>query len=265
MKSYMIIGLTASVLLLAGCNQEEKSTVSEQAKIENKAEGSTEGMELKTLEQKVSYLFGFDMGQRLKHDEIEVDVKALTMALSDAKGEGKPRLSQEEIQTVMKTFQERQQAKRAESQKAVADANEKEGAAFLVENAQKEGVVTTDSGLQYKVIKAGEGASPSADDKVSVHYRGTLIDGTEFDSSYSRGQPVSFPVKGVIAGWTEALQLMKEGAKWELYIPSGLAYGPGGTSGKIGPNATLIFEVELLKAKVEEAADTKTKEAVKKG
>ena len=132
----------------------------------------------------------------------------------------------------------------------VAEANKKEGEEFLASNKTKEGVVTTASGLQYKVITAGTGPSPKASDKVSVHYRGTLIDGTEFDSSYRRGEPVSFPVKGVIAGWTEALQLMKEGAKWELYIPSELAYGPGGTGGPIGPNATLIFEVELLQASV---------------
>ena len=139
-----------------------------------------------------------------------------------------------------------QQATRA----AQAEANQAEGEAFLTANAAKEGVVSLDSGLQYKVLVEGTGDTPQSSDTVSVHYRGTLLDGTEFDSSHSRGKPASFPVTGVISGWTEALQLMKEGAKWELYIPASLAYGARGSSGVIGPNATLIFEVELLSSSV---------------
>ncbi|MEJ2417855.1 MAG: FKBP-type peptidyl-prolyl cis-trans isomerase [Exilibacterium sp.] len=242
MKPYVIIGLMTSVLLAAGCNQKEQTPASE---------ASAKEPELNTLEQKVSYLFGFDIGRRFKSDDMELDITALTLALEDAKSGAEPRLSQEEIQVVMKTFQEKQQAKRAEAHKVVAEANKKEGEEFLAANAKKEGVVTTESGLQYKVLKEGTGPKPTEDSKVSVHYRGTLINGTEFDSSYRHDKPVSFPVKGVIAGWTEALQLMKEGAKWELYIPSDLAYGPGGTGSQIGPNSTLIFEVELLKANVE--------------
>lgn len=247
MKSYMIIGLTVSALIMGGCNQEQSAKPAESAEKQTSAKET----ELSTLDQKISYLFGYDMGKRIERDSLNLDMDILNLALADAKEGLEPRLSQEEVQQVMQAYQEKLQAMRAEEQKAVADANQKEGQAFLAENAKKEGVVTTESGLQYKIITEGKGPSPSLEDKVSVHYRGTLIDGTEFDSSYSRGEPVAFPVQGVIPGWTEALQLMKEGAKWELYIPSDLAYGPGGTSGKIGPNATLVFEVELLKAKAE--------------
>ena len=135
------------------------------------------------------------------------------------------------------------------------EANLKAGEAFLAKNAEQEGVVVLDSGLQYKVVEAGDGATPTADDVVEVHYRGTLIDGTEFDSSYARGESITFPVGGVIAGWTEALQLMPVGSKWELYIPSDLAYGPGGTQGAIGPNQALIFEVELLGIEEEQGGE----------
>ena len=149
----------------------------------------------------------------------------------------------------MATLQGYQQKKMAEMQAEAeqeATLNQQASEAFLAANAEKDGVVVLDSGLQYKVLEAGEGAKPAADDTVEVHYRGTLIDGTEFDSSYARGESITFPVGGVIAGWTEALQLMPVGSKWELYIPSDLAYGPGGTQGVIGPNQALVFEVELL-------------------
>jgi FKBP-type peptidyl-prolyl cis-trans isomerase FklB len=142
----------------------------------------------------------------------------------------------------MMAFQKEVMAKQAE----VAKKNKAEGEAFLAENKKKEGVKTTPSGLQYKVIKPGKGKKPKSSDTVTVNYRGTLIDGTEFDSSYKRGQPATFQVSGVIPGWTEALQLMEEGAKWQLFIPSNLAYGERGAGGVIGPNATLIFEVELI-------------------
>lgn len=244
MKVYMVMGLLASALVISGCQPQE--TTEEQQSQASQPEVVT----FDSLEQRVSYVFGYNIGQQLKRDNIEVDVDILTQAISEALAGREARLSKEEIEQAMTSFQEQQQSIREEAAKVVAEANKKEGEEFLASNKTKEGVVTTASGLQYKVITAGTGPSPKASDKVSVHYRGTLIDGTEFDSSYRRGEPVSFPVKGVIAGWTEALQLMKEGAKWELYIPSELAYGPGGTGGPIGPNATLIFEVELLQASV---------------
>ncbi len=238
-KRPLLVALAMSATVLLGCNEKAADGAS-----------AEESVELSTLDQRLSYVIGLDMANRFKQDEIAIDTRALTQALVDSQAGEEPRLSEEEIRKTLQAFQEKQQAKRNEALAVVAEANKKEGEAFLAENGKKEGVVTLPSGLQYKVISAGEGPKPTTSDTVSVHYRGTLIDGTEFDSSYNRGEPVSFPVTGVIAGWTEALQLMSEGAKWEIYIPSDLAYGPGGTSGPIGPNSTLIFEVELLKASV---------------
>ena len=146
-------------------------------------------------------------------------------------------------------FQKDMMAKQEAKAKAAAEKNSKDGEAFLAENKKKDGVKSTASGLQYKVIKAGDGVMPKGTDTVSVNYKGTLIDGTEFDSSYKRGEAATFPVSGVIKGWTEALQLMKVGSKWQLFIPSNIAYGERGAGGEIGPNATLIFEVELLSIK----------------
>jgi FKBP-type peptidyl-prolyl cis-trans isomerase FklB len=151
------------------------------------------------------------------------------------------------MKEAFEAFQKEVVAKQEVKAKESADKNLKAGEAFLAENAKKEGVVTLPSGLQYKVIEAGSGKTPKASDTVTVNYRGTLIDGKEFDSSYKRGEPATFPVSGVIAGWTEALQLMKEGAKWQLVIPPGLAYGEKGAGPVIGPNSTLVFEVELIK------------------
>ena len=163
-------------------------------------------------------------------------------------------MTAEEIAETMQAFQQQQMAKMQEEQAAAGAKNAEAGEAFLAENGKQEGVVTTDSGLQYKVVTKGDGAKPKADDLVSVHYKGTLLDGKEFDSSYKRGEPAEFGVNQVIPGWTEALQLMPVGSKWELVIPADLAYGPGGAGGDIGPNSTLQFEVELLEIKDKEAA-----------
>ncbi len=196
--------------------------------------------------QKVSYSLGASMGSNLKRQGVEVDLKAFSAGVADALM-GKPALSEAEIMTVLTQFQKDMRAKMEAAAKEAGEKNLKEGPAFLAANGKKEGVKTTGTGLQYKVIKSGSGKTPKSTDKVKVHYHGTLIDGTVFDSSVERGEPISFPVNGVIAGWTEALQLMKEGDKWQLFIPSELAYGanprPGG---KIGPNSVLIFDVELL-------------------
>jgi FKBP-type peptidyl-prolyl cis-trans isomerase FklB len=197
---------------------------------------------LKDQRDKVSYIIGMDIGMNLKKQAIDIDSNILAKGVKDALSGAKPLLTQKEIQETMAAFQKEMMAKKEE----VAKQNKKDGEIFLSENKKKEGVKTLLSGLQYKVIKAGTGKKPKSTDTVTVHYRGTLIDGTEFDSSYKRGQTVSFPVSGVIPGWTEGLQLMEEGAKWQLFIPSNLAYGERGTGGIIGPNATLIFEVELV-------------------
>ena len=201
---------------------------------------------LKTQKDKVSYSIGLDIGRNFKDQSIEIDPNLLAKGIQDAVSNGKRLLTEEEVQAVMTTFQQEMQAKAAAKGKEVGDKNLKEGAAFLAENKKKKDVVTLPSGLQYKVITEGKGKKPKAADTVTTHYRGTLIDGTEFDSSIKRGQPASFPVKGVIPGWTEALQLMPVGSKWQLFVPADLAYGPRGAGQQIGPNATLIFEVELL-------------------
>lgn len=211
---------------------------------------------LETDEQKVSYGIGLMEGKRFKQD-FSVDVEAFTAGLKASISEEKPLMTEEEIKTTVQAFGQKLMAKREEEQKALGEKNKTSSATFLADNGKKDGVKTTASGLQYKVVSEGKGAKPKADDTVEVNYKGTLIDGTEFDSSYKRGQSVTFPVNGVIPGWTEALQLMPVGSKFELYIPSDLAYGPGGTGGVIGPNQALIFEVELIDIKKPEKADKK--------
>lgn len=209
---------------------------------------------LETEEQKVAYGMGLNLGKRIKQ-EFTIDVDAFALGMRHAMNDqAKPLLTDEDIQKVMQDFQQKQIAKQEAEFKAKADKNKADSEKFLADNAKAEGVKTTASGLQYKVITEGKGPKPKADDTVEVNYRGTLVDGTEFDSSYKRGQSVTFPVSGVIPGWTEALQLMPVGSKYELAIPSDLAYGPGGAGGVIGPNAALKFEVELLSIKQPEAA-----------
>jgi FKBP-type peptidyl-prolyl cis-trans isomerase len=231
MKQYLMVGMAAAAVALTACGGDGKQ--------ESEAQ-------LDTLEQKVSYIVGFNMASQAKASNFNIDVDAISLAVSDVNSDKESRLDEEESQAAMTAFQTQQQAKQQEAMAKASEENQQEGEAYLAENAKKEGVQTTESGLQYRVIAEGEGKSPSADDQVTVHYTGRLIDGTVFDSSVERGQPATFPVNGVIPGWVEALQLMQVGDKWELVIPSDLAYGPGGTSGPIGPNETLIFEVELL-------------------
>jgi FKBP-type peptidyl-prolyl cis-trans isomerase FklB len=208
---------------------------------------------LDTQPSKVSYSIGLDIGRSFKSQGIEISDAALIQGIKDGLTGSEPMMTDSEIQTCMEAFQNEMMAKQGGGGGAMAsgdgEKNKVEGEAFLAENKTKAGVVALPSGLQYKVLKEGSGKSPKVTDTVVTHYRGRLISGKVFDASYDRGEPISFPVNGVIAGWTEALQLMKEGAKWELYIPSNLAYGPRGAGPDIGPNATLIFEVELISVK----------------
>jgi FKBP-type peptidyl-prolyl cis-trans isomerase FklB len=201
---------------------------------------------LKTQKDKFSYAIGMKMGTNFKKQSVPVDANIMARGIKDALAGSKTLLTDEEAQAAIMEVQKQMQAQQQGKAKEAGDANKKEGEAFLAGNKGKEGVVALPSGLQYKILTAGTGPKPTASDSVVCNYRGTLISGTEFDSSYKRGQPATFPVSGVIKGWTEALQLMPVGSKWQLFIPSDLAYGERGAGADIGPGATLIFEVELL-------------------
>jgi len=201
---------------------------------------------LGTQKEKVSYTIGWDIGNNIGRQKMDIDIEIFTSGIKDALAGSKPLLTANERNAAMMAFRKEMQEKQTKVQGEAMDKNKDAGKEFLEKNRQKKDVKITSSGLQYKVIKEGKGKQPGLNDRVTVNYRGTLIDGTEFDSSYKRGKPATFPVGGVIKGWTEALQLMKEGAKYELFIPSELAYGARGAGNLIGPNTTLIFTVELI-------------------
>lgn len=205
---------------------------------------------LKTKDDKVSYSIGVDMANVLKRQKIEVNTDILVLGLKDVLSGGKLLMTDEEMKSTMNTFVMELRKKQAEAMQKAAEENKKAGDEFLAKNKTAEGIVTLPSGLQYKVLTEGKGKKPTANSLVECNYKGTLLDGTEFDSSYKRGQPATFMVTGVIPGWTEALQLMPTGSKWQLFVPSNLAYGAQGTpGGPIGPNQVLVFEIELLSVK----------------
>jgi len=250
MKLKLIIASTAALTLVA-CGGE---------KVEEQALAAEPTLE--SVEQRLSYMVGNNLAKQFKRDDVEIDLDALKLGIKDSMSDKESRLSEEQIQETITTLQTRAQERQKEQQAAqekeraeVAEKNKTEGAAYLAANGAKEGIVTTESGLQYKELVAGDGEKPGYSDTVSVHYKGMLTDGTEFDSSYARNEPATFPVAGVIPGWIEALQLMDVGDKWELTIPSELAYGENGAGANIGPNATLVFEVELLEVTKAEKVD----------
>ena len=210
------------------------------------ATAKSKPLTLSTQRDKVSYALGMNMAKNLQRQSVDVDPEVMSRALKDVLGGNKTLLTEDEAKATLIALQNDMRAAQQEKAEQLAVANKKEGEDFLAANKSKEGVVALPSGLQYKILKQGTGPKPSASDSVVCNYRGTLISGTEFDSSYKRGQPATFPVNGVIKGWTEALQLMPVGSKWELFIPPDLAYGDHGAGPDIGPAATLIFEVELL-------------------
>jgi FKBP-type peptidyl-prolyl cis-trans isomerase len=232
MKKLAMSVALSSLVVLAACQPKEEAPATSAA--------------LETPEQRFSYGMAYNMGERMVAESLEVDADAFAAGVQDALSGAESKLTDEEIAAEMAAFQTRMQAKMETEAAEAGAANAAEGEAFLAENATKEGVMTTESGLQYKVESMGDGAKPAATDVVRVHYRGTLLDGEEFDSSYSRGEPAEFGLNQVIAGWTEGLQLMPVGSKFTFYIPSDLAYGSRGAGAKIGPSSTLIFEVELL-------------------
>jgi FKBP-type peptidyl-prolyl cis-trans isomerase FklB len=250
--------LVAGFLLLGNVNAQETPPAKPQTtQVPNTPKASaakprvvtgarTTPLTLKTQKDKVSYAIGLNIGKSLRKDSVDVDPAIFVRGLRDAISGAKTLLTEEEMKSVMTTLQGELRKQQEETARAAGEINKKAGEAFLADNKTKDGVVTLPSGLQYKIITAGTGPKPAATDSVVCNYRGTLIDGTEFDSSYKRGQPATFPVIGVIKGWTEAVQLMPVGSKWQLFVPSDLAYGDRGAGPDIGPNATLIFEVELL-------------------
>jgi FKBP-type peptidyl-prolyl cis-trans isomerase FklB len=203
-------------------------------------------MTLDTQKDKLSYAIGMNFGASLRKQSVEVDPNVLVKGLKDSLAGSKTLLTDEESHTLITGLQADMRKKQEEKMAQAGDSNLKQGQEFLAANKSKDGVVTLPSGLQYKILQAGSGAKPTSSDSVVCNYRGTTIDGKEFDSSYKRGQPATFPVSGVIKGWTEALQLMPVGSKWQLFIPGDLAYGARGAGPDIGPNATLVFEVELI-------------------
>jgi FKBP-type peptidyl-prolyl cis-trans isomerase FklB len=207
---------------------------------------TTSVLTLKTQKDKLSYALGMNLGTNLHKETVDVDPAIVLRGLKDALASGKTLLTEDEARAALTQLQTEVRSKQQEKMKVAGEMNKKEGVEFLAANKSKGGVVILPSGLQYKILTEGAGPKPAASDTVVCNYRGTLISGTEFDSSYKRGQPASFPVNGVIKGWTEALQLMPVGSKWQLFVPSELGYGERGAGADIGPGATLIFEVELL-------------------
>jgi FKBP-type peptidyl-prolyl cis-trans isomerase FklB len=247
-------GLAAGIVLLGGAGAQQtpakpaQSTATTTHRKATTAATKPKPLELTTEKDKQSYAIGLNVGKSLHRDDIDVDPKIVLQGLQDAMAGGPVLLTDDQIRTVMTDLQTQVRQQQEAKRQALAENNKKEGAAFLAANATKPGVVTLPSGLQYKILTPGTGPKPTATDSVVCNYRGTLLDNSEFDSSYKRGQPATFPVSGVIKGWTEALQLMPVGSKWQLFIPPDLAYGERGgpPQGPIGPNATLVFEVELM-------------------
>ncbi len=240
MKVFLAVATAAG--LVAG------STLAQQPSAPGAGAGPASGVELKDLKQKSSYSYGYTLGRNLKAQAVEIDPELFARGVADALGGSPAALKEEEIQASLQAFARQLQSRQAGMAGKAAASNKVEGERYLAANKSKPGVTTLPSGLQIKVLKQGTGPKPKATDTVTVHYEGKLIDGTIFDSSLKRGEPASFPVNQVIAGWTEALQLMPVGSTWQLVIPSKLAYGENPrTGGPIGPNAVLTFEVQLIK------------------
>jgi FKBP-type peptidyl-prolyl cis-trans isomerase FklB len=205
---------------------------------------------LKTQQDKINYGIGVGVARNFKNQGLEVNLDLVIRGMRDALSGATLQMTEEDLAKTMYAFQQELQQKLAQARKQAAEQNKKEGDAFLAENAKKEGVTRLASGLQYKILKTGDGKIPASTDSVECHYRGTFVDGNEFDSSYKMGNPVTFKVQGgVIQGWSEVLKLMPVGSKWQVFIPSELAYGERGAGSQIGPNKTLIFEIELLSIK----------------
>jgi FKBP-type peptidyl-prolyl cis-trans isomerase len=259
--NFCVIGLLTSVNLRAQDTPAPKTQTTPAAKTPGTtpakprtATGTRTPLTLKTEKDKVSYAIGVNIGKSMRKDTVDIDPAIFSRGMKDALAGGKLLLTDDEMKAALTKLQTDLRAKQEEAMQKTGEINKKAGDDFLAQNKTKPGVVALPDGLQYKILKEGTGPKPTANDSVVCNYRGTLLDGTEFDSSYKRGQPATFPVSGVIKGWTEAVQLMPVGSKWQLFLPADLAYGNRGAGQDIGPNATLIFEVELLSIQNKAAA-----------
>jgi FKBP-type peptidyl-prolyl cis-trans isomerase FklB len=241
--------LAGGILLSSGQTQDAAKPAAKKPATASKATSANAAPVLDTPKAKVSYALGANLGNNIRSQSIDIDPAVLYGALEDALAGRKTLMTEDEIHATLVDLRNQLQQKQVAERKELGDKNKKEGEAFLAENKTKDGVVVLPSGLQYKILKAGDGKKPVASDTVVCNYRGTLIDGKEFDSSEKHSGPATFPVSGVIKGWTEALLLMPVGSKWELFIPSNLAYGERGAGPNIGPNAALVFDIELLSIK----------------
>lgn len=239
MKKLLLPLAVVSAISLSACNEKSQTPAADAA-------AATAEVALSSPEQRLSYGVAQNVAKQMKASGLPLDNAAFVAGFNDVMNDRPARMSDEEIAAEMQAYQDKVMKEKQAEMDKIASENEQAGKVYLEENAKREGVVVTDSGLQYEVVEKGEGAVPTASDRVVVHYAGKLIDGTEFDSSYARNEPAKFGVGQVIPGWTEALQMMPVGSKWKLTIPAELAYGAAGAGGRIPPNSTLVFDVELL-------------------
>lgn len=239
MKKLLLPLAVVSAISLSACNEKSQTPAVDAA-------AATAEVALSSPEQRLSYGVAQNVAKQMKASGLPLDNAAFVAGFNDVMNDRPARMSDEEIAAEMQAYQDKVMKEKQAEMDKIASENEQAGKVYLEENAKREGVVVTDSGLQYEVVEKGEGAVPTASDRVVVHYAGKLIDGTEFDSSYARNEPAKFGVGQVIPGWTEALQMMPVGSKWKLTIPAELAYGAAGAGGRIPPNSTLVFDVELL-------------------
>lgn len=239
MKKLLLPLAVVSAISLSACNEKSQTPAADAA-------AATAEVALSSPEQRLSYGVAQNVAKQMKASGLPLDNAAFVAGFNDVMNDRPARMSDEEIAAEMQAYQDKVMKEKQAEMDKIASENEQAGKVYLEENAKREGVVVTDSGLQYEVVEKGEGAVPTASDRVVVHYAGKLIDGSEFDSSYARNEPAKFGVGQVIPGWTEALQMMPVGSKWKLTIPAELAYGAAGAGGRIPPNSTLVFDVELL-------------------
>lgn len=246
MKKYLTLGVAVLAAAAGVVGAQQSGQPAQQPAAQSAQPSAPQAGKPESVQDRAAYVIGYNLGRQLKQNDINANTDLIVKGLRDGLGGADGVLTEQEMQEAMQAFQQQVMTQQQEKQRVQGEKNKTEGEAFLAKNKERQGVKTTASGLQYEVLKEGTGAQPKATDSVTVHYRGTLMDGTEFDSSYDRGEPATFILNQVIPGWTEGVQLMKAGGKYKFYIPAALGYGERGAGGVIGPNAPLIFEVELL-------------------